>query len=147
MNILDGKIFEPFFSHTNVFFFCTFRKISADMSYFNTKRVLAQICYTGHWQSPGSTDGSKRALRLPRIYKARLEIGWNARQRQYPLPPSSRGSSWTKALRSVLAKLKADYQTHLRGLLPSTTSSPLSGRKLSEVYLSHRFYRRAEPTA
>ena len=41
MNILDGKI-KPFFS-TLMFFFVLFAKISADMSYFNTKkRVLAQ---------------------------------------------------------------------------------------------------------
>ena len=36
--------------------------------------------------------------------------------------------------KSVLAKLKADYQTHLRGLLPSTDYVRFLERKLSEVY-------------
>lgn len=46
MNILDGKI-KPFF-HTNVFF-VLFAKISADMSYFNTKKSSrSEICYTEH---------------------------------------------------------------------------------------------------
>ena len=34
----------------------------------------------------------------------------------------------------LLAKLKADYQTHLRGLLPSTDYVRFLERKLSEVY-------------
>ena len=140
-----------------MFFFVLFAKISADMSYFNTKKEFSlrdllyralifigtvgiivyflprdgKFNYQFDIDKPWKYGQLMATFDFP-IYKADEVV---KREQDSILAAFQPYFQLDKSIeKSVLAKLKADYQTHLRGLLPSTDYVRFLERKLSEVY-------------
>ena len=140
-----------------MFFFVLFAKISADMSYFNTQKEFSlrdllyralifigtvgiivyflprdgKFNYQFDIDKPWKYGQLMATFDFP-IYKTDEVV---KREQDSILAAFQPYFQLDKSIeKSVLTKLKTDYQTHLRGLLPSTDYVRFLERKLSEVY-------------